>query len=167
MKINEVFTQNRAQSNAVIYYFAYGMLCDPRNMDYPGAQLIGAAVLPNFKLELLTHANIVAKNGTKVIGALWQINQSILENLDVVEGYPDYYTRISVDVTSKGKTYSAQVYVMTPRSRNIHQGGAAGQAYVESIYDGYEYAGIPVEQLFDAIDEHNDRLEQLVRRREY
>jgi gamma-glutamylcyclotransferase (GGCT)/AIG2-like uncharacterized protein YtfP len=143
-----------------IYYFSYGMLCDPDNMNHRGSQMIGRATLPNYKLELLSHANIVPAPG-KMYGTLWAINSKILEQLDMVEGYPDYYTRITKEVECNNKQYSAQIYVMTQSSRNYSLDRVPAIRYLNLIERGYQHAGIPLEQLDRAISDARARLEEL------
>ena len=131
-----------------IYYFAYGMLTDPDNME--GAELIGPATLKNFQFELFAHANVHPAAGTNVTGVLWSIDRNLLGVLDQIEGYPHYYDRKTVPVFANGKRYEAEVYTMTPSSREHSQGRATSKSYVNSLVRGYTNAGVPLDQISTA-----------------
>jgi len=138
-----------AEDLTQIYYFAYGMLTDPETIG-DRAEFIGKARLDNFSLELLLHANIVPSR-THMYGALWLINQDMLDELDEVEGYPTYYRRISRSVVANGSQYNAQIYIMTNDSRRQYYSSSPSQSYINQIAQGYRHAGIPVSQLNTAI----------------
>lgn len=144
---------------APLYYFAYGMLTNPNLMPKP-ARLIGAAKLQYYKLELLSHANVIEDRSSSVEGALWSVNSAIIEHLDTVEGVPYYYIRKPVEVHCNGKTYSAQIYVMTDSARqdSLHTGYPT-QHYVDTMVAGYRVAKIPVQQIATALDELEQRLD--------
>lgn len=144
---------------APLYYFAYGMLTNPNLMPKP-ARLIGAAKLQYYKLELLSHANVIEDRSSSVEGALWRVNPAIIEHLDTVEGVPHYYIRKPVEVHCNGKTYTAQIYVMTDDSRqNSLDTGYPTQHYVDTMVAGYRVAKIPVQQIATALDELEQRLD--------
>ena len=147
MLINEIIMES---GEAPIYYFAYGMLCDPEVMTE--AEMIGAAVLPNFQFELLRFANVIPTPGAKVSGTLWNISRKFLSELDMIEGYPQFYDRKTVPVTVKGQRYEAAVYTMTPESREQPDDTYPSQKYVDKIVRGYQHAGIPLDQLRDALE---------------
>lgn len=132
-----------------IYYFAYGMLTDP---DFMGdSTLVGVGTLPNFKFEMFQHANVVPAAGSKTYGSLWEINRKLLSTLDMTEGYPYYYDRKNVPVYCNGKKFEAEVYTMTPESRESSQGTSPKKSYLKRIMTGYHHAGIPLQQLKDSL----------------
>ena len=133
-----------------IYYFSYGMLTDPENME--GAELVGPAFLQNFQFELFAHANVHAKAGAVAAGVLWIVDRQQLGHLDRIEGYPHYYDRKTVPVFSNGKRYEAEVYVMTPSSRKYSINKKTSNSYVQSLIRGYNNAGIPLDQIEQAYD---------------
>ena len=153
MKIKEFITES---GEVLTKYFAYGMLCDPEIMK--GAELIGKAMLPNFEYELLQFANVFATPGAKVYGTLWNISRKFLSELDMIEGYPQFYDRKTVPVTVKGQRYEAAVYTMTPESRDSLQGTHPSQRYINKIVRGYKHAGIPLEQLRNALQDTHSRV---------
>ena len=132
------------------YYFAYGMLTDPKIMgDIP---LVGPAVLQNFRFELVQYANLVPEAGSRVHGSLWQVNDQIISELDQIEGYPNFYDRKTVPVVSNGKRYVAEVYIMTPESREWLEGTYPGKGYVRKLINGYRHAGLPIEQIYQGLE---------------
>ena len=131
------------------YYFAYGMLTDPRIMN--GVELVGKATLENFTLEMLHFANVVSTKGGRVFGSLWQVDRQLISQLDRIEGYPHLYDRKTVPVTANGQRYVAEIYTMTPQTREDMQGHPPTQDYINKIARGYKNAGIPIQQLKNAL----------------
>jgi gamma-glutamylcyclotransferase (GGCT)/AIG2-like uncharacterized protein YtfP len=152
MKIVEL-TEAVKRRHLPIYYFAYGMLTDPQYMKDVGARMVGRGVLDGYTLEMFLHANVHPGQG-RVIGTLWQINQKMLADLDMTEGYPDYYIRKIVPVycDATDKKYKATVYIMTPQSREGSIGRQPSERYVQMIARGYSHAGIPLSQLEHAVE---------------
>lgn len=134
-----------------IYYFAYGMLTDPDYME--AADLVGPAVLNNFKFKLYQYANVEASPGSTVVGALWRIDQDLLDELDMVEGYPSLYNRITVPVYSSGKMYKAQIYTMTLDTRQRLKKSYPSEHYIQTIIKGYKHAGLNLDQLYNSLEE--------------
>lgn len=130
---------------APIHYFAYGMLTDPGNV--PGAELIGQAILPNFRFEMFEYANVVPEAGSRVIGTLWKLDRKLLHQLDQVEEYPTLYDRKTVPVFHDGERYEAELYTMTPATRDDAQGSKPSRDYIKSLIRGYRNAGIPLGQI--------------------
>ena len=130
-----------------IYYFAYGMLTDPRQME--GAEFVGAATLPNFAFEFRGYANVYPARGA-VLGVLWKISREWLGHLDQVEGYPTLYDRKTVPVYCKGQRYEANLYTMTPDTRERLAGKKPGRGYVMQLVKGYNNADLPLQQISQA-----------------
>jgi gamma-glutamylcyclotransferase (GGCT)/AIG2-like uncharacterized protein YtfP len=131
------------------YYFAYGMLTDPDVMH--GVHMVGAAQLQNYQFELLQYANVYTRQGSTVWGTLWQVDQDVIRELDYIEGYPDFYTRRKVTVTSQGHKYKAEVYTMTQTSRAYLVDTSPNQAYINKLVRGYQHAGLPLSQIQAAL----------------
>lgn len=135
--------------NNKLYYFSYGMNCDPEIMamhDYCVA--IGSAILSGYHLSFNFHANI--EPGKKMMGVLWEIDQKTLKRLDFQEEYPIYYTRKTVNVLCCNNTYTAHTYIMNaiPRfSSNVFP----TQQYIKHMVNGYNKFGIPCKQINDAL----------------
>ena len=132
-----------------IYYFAYGMLTDPGYME--GAQPVGGAEARNFQFELLQFANVVPTPGAVTYGALWEVSRQKLRQLDSTEGYPNMYDRKTVPVFCAGKRYEANIYSLTPETRNDYfVGSVPSRDYIRTLARGYKIFGIPREQLVQA-----------------
>lgn len=128
-----------------IYYFAYGMLTNPKNMQ--GAEAVGAARLPNHKFEFYQFADVVAEPGSQVHGVLWKIPREMLAELDQVEGVPWLYNRKMVPVICDGERYEAYIYTMTPASRETVKNRIPSKSYVKSLGRGYARFGLPADQI--------------------
>lgn len=142
MKIKDILTEAGA---APIYYFSYGMLCDPEYMQ--GIELIGVAELPNFRYTMLEYADVIPESGSRVYGCLWNLDRQFLSQLDRIEGYPKLYDRKTVPVYVDGEKYVAELYTMTPETREQLAGTRPSQSYINSIVRGYNNAGVPLDQL--------------------
>jgi len=136
-------------SEKPIYYFAYGMLTDPALMT--DARLLSKATLKNFKFNLVQFANVTPSNGDEVHGALWEIDQDTLDRLDMTEGYPELYDRQTVSVLVEDEEVAAQVYVMTPNTKEWLNNTRPTKYYINRLYEGYTNAGIPLQQLTGAL----------------
>jgi gamma-glutamylcyclotransferase (GGCT)/AIG2-like uncharacterized protein YtfP len=135
-----------------VYYFAYGLLTDPRIMR--GAELIGRGELKNHRLEFRGFANVTESPGDTVYGALWQLPDGFLSHLDQIEGYPEMYDRRTVPVLCDGKKYTAEVYKMTPHYQEYF--GARREPkldYLSRLARGYIHVGVPNQQLHQAVQE--------------
>ena len=130
---------------APIYYFAYGMLTDPANV--PNGELIGQAILPNFRFEMFEYANVIPAAGSRVIGTLWKLDRKMMHQLDQVEEYPSLYDRKTVPVIQDGKRYEAELYTMTPTTRNDLRDSKPSMDYIKQLVRGYNNAGIPLAQI--------------------
>ena len=142
-----------------IYYFAYGMLTNPSQMQ--GAEFVGAATLPNFAFEFRGYANVYPHRGV-VQGVLWSVSREWLGHLDQVEGYPTLYDRKTVPVYSGGQRYEANLYTMTPATREQLEGKSPSRSYVMRLVKGYNNADIPLRQISQALGA--DKLSEMNRR---
>jgi gamma-glutamylcyclotransferase (GGCT)/AIG2-like uncharacterized protein YtfP len=131
------------------YYFAYGMLTDPELMK--GAELVGVGELRHHTFEFAGFANVAPSIGNKVLGALWIIDRTMLGELDDVEGYPHFYDRKTLPVYVDGAKYAAHVYIMRPDSREMLDNAKVKQNYITRIVNGYAHAGIPLNQVRNAL----------------
>jgi gamma-glutamylcyclotransferase (GGCT)/AIG2-like uncharacterized protein YtfP len=148
---NPNMNESREYPENPTYYFAYGMLTDPTYMK--NINLVGVAELRNFEYKMYQYANVEPKGGSKVYGCLWEIDREKISQLDKIEGYPTLYDRRTYPVYVDGKKYPAEVYVMTPNTLKHFEGTAPTDQYVDTVDTGYRNAGIPLEQLYDAVDE--------------
>lgn len=135
-----------------VYYFAYGLLTDPGIMQ--GAELVGPAKLKNHKFEFYGFANVTESAGDTVYGALWQLPDGFVSQLDKIEGYPEMYDRRTVPVFCRGQRYAAEVYKLTPAYKEYFESRRRpSEQYLRRLAKGYNRVGIPFNQLRTAIDE--------------
>ncbi len=126
-------------------YFAYGMNTHPESMSHrcPGARALGSAVLPDHRFRFALYADVVESPGSTAEGVLWEITRENLASLDILEGWPRFYTRKWVSVEWQGSTVQALVYQMTPD--NPDRAPVAG--YLKTLEEGYRHFGVSLEQL--------------------
>lgn len=131
-------------------YFAYGMNTNVAQMAHrcPNAVSLGAAELDGYELVFRGCADIRAREGTTMEGVLWDITDDCLAALDILEGYPTYYTRYDVPVFHNGEWKTAMVYKMN--SGDIFPPNAG---YLRMLFEGYSEHGADVTQIYDAVDE--------------
>ncbi len=130
--------------------FTYGMLTNSNIMSAE-ARRLGAAELPGFAWEMLSHANVFRRPGNSVLGVLWEIDYNLLKQLDRREGYPYSYTREMVRVQHHGRTRAAWVYIMTRHHRRQVRECYPSEHYFYSVLEGLEESGIADPNL-----EHHD-----------
>lgn len=132
-------------------YFAYGMNTNVGEMAHrcPGARTLGRARLPGYRFAFNRHADIMADATANTDGVLWEITESCLAALDVLEGYPFYYTRFEVDVEHRGKIVRAITYQMNPENQ---MPDLPSSSYYFMVSKGYAQHQVPQSQLREAYD---------------
>ena len=121
--------------------FTYGMLTNSNIMS-ADAKRLGAAELPGYAWEMLSHANVFKRHGNKVLGVLWEIDYNLLRQLDRRDGYPYSYTRELVQIKYQGRDKAAWVYTMTRQHRRQVQLLYPSEHYFYSVLEGLEESGI-------------------------
>ena len=131
-------------------YFAYGMNSNVTEMANrcPNSVNLGPAQIDNFEFVFRTHADIAPKKGAVCYGVLWEISEDNLDELDQLEGYPSYYTRFSVAVTTAESTTYALVYQMTNQTHD----GKPYPKYLQLVTEGYKENNIPQDQIVRALE---------------
>lgn len=110
-----------------MYYFAYGSNLNQKQMleRCPDSKPRFIATLPNYKLVFVGWsrqrrggvASIKPFRGEKVLGAIYDISDRDLRQLDSKEGYPDNYNRLKVTVfKEKGEPVEAITYIKARQS---------------------------------------------------
>ena len=100
-----------------MYYFAYSSnmnLEHMRRLCGWNFTVLGPSVLQDYEFgpDLRGYFNIRKKSGSRVNGVLYEVNQSCIDILDEVEGYPEVFGRVEVSVyDSMGKKFPAWVYL--------------------------------------------------------
>jgi len=117
-------------------YFAYA---SNLSKDYmlsrcPSAIPIKKAFLKNYKLVFNELADIIQNDGEEVMGALYVISKQELGQLDKLEGYPDLYARMIVEVEDDfGNKYDALAYSMVDKKLE-----SPPEHYYNILLKGYE-----------------------------
>lgn len=107
------------------YYFAYGSNMDDRQMRRrcPGAECLGRAVLPGYRLAERLYADIDPCPGRSVEGVLWTMGDGDIHALDGHEGVGHgIYARRIRCVLFGGRRLYAYCYEMTSETRRLREG---------------------------------------------
>lgn len=128
-------------------YFAYGMNTNKEEMAYrcPSAVPIGKAILPDYRFEFKSFATIVPSPGNKVEGVLWEISKTDELALDMLEGYPEFYDKRSVNI-KQDVDHIAMTYIMDPRGKTY----GPSNSYYSMVSQGYQQFGLSQQQLLEA-----------------
>lgn len=136
-------------------YIAYGSNMNLPQMAHrcPTAQVVGTSELKDYELlfrggKMSAVATVEPKEGNTVPVLIWQIHESDELSLDRYEGYPNFYGKQSMEVELNGQSVSAMVYVMTPG----HDFGIPSDFYINTIWEGYESAGLDTQILENAVE---------------
>ena len=129
---------------------AYGMNTNRAQMAHrcPAAVSLGVAELDNYRLVFRGCADIHPTPGETIEVVLWDITDDCLAALDILEGYPSYYTRYEVPVFHDQEWKSALVYKM-----NYGDIFPPNAGYLRMLFEGYTEHGADVQQIYDAVDE--------------
>lgn len=126
-------------------YFAYASNLSKEYMmsRCPNATAVKKAALKNYKLVFNELADIIQHEEDHVLGALYVISKQDLEELDRLEGYPDLYDRIVVEVEDEnGGKYDAFAYTMV--EKNLEN---PPDHYYKILVDGYKDWDLPDDKL--------------------
>lgn len=131
-------------------YFAYGMNTNLAEMERrcPTAVSLGAAWIEDYEFVFRTHADIEESPGNICYGVLWDISRADLKALDMLEGYPYYYTRFRVRV-NLGDHF---VYALTYQMNDQTYIQEPGRGYLEMVTEGYKQNAVPTNQIDRAIN---------------
>ena len=132
-----------------MYYFAYASNLSRKQMSErcPDAQPKFVATLYNYKLIFAGWsrkwhggvASIKPFRGERVTGAIYELSERGLRQLDKYEGYPDIYTRVNVIVTDGfGSRMEAVTYIKVEQSEETQP----SKEYLAIIQQGYRDWGI-------------------------
>ena len=128
-------------------YFAYGMNTNQEQMSVrcPSAVALGKAILPGHRFEFNSYATIVPDVNSQVEGVLWTITDRDESALDLLEGYPEFYSKKQVTVKQR-MDYIAMTYIMNTRGQRY----APSDSYYSMVSEGYQTFGLGQHQLLDA-----------------
>ena len=132
-----------------MYYFAYGSNLSKERMlkRCPDSKPLFMATLPNYKLVFVGWsrqwrggvASIKPFRGEKVLGAIYEISDRDLRQLDNSEGYPGSYRRLKVTVFDEdGQPVEAITYIRSEQSEETQP----SKEYLSLIQQGCRGGGI-------------------------
>ena len=122
-------------------YFAYGSNLNIVQMDNrcPLAQLVSRAVLEGYELAFRCGVlTILPKEGGRVDGILWKVNDRDERALDRYEGYPHLYTKETLTVQTDAGPQTAVAYVMT--APYCERAQPPSSTYLRTVLLGYRVA---------------------------
>lgn len=91
--------------------FVYGSLKSGgmvRGLDgFPGATIVGKATTryPDYNmLDLGSFPGVTKKGDKHIQGEVWEVDETTMNELDMIEGYPEFYKREKTE-TSQGRAW--------------------------------------------------------------
>ena len=131
------------------YYLAYGLNTNLQSMlaRCPDAKLLGNVCIKGYKLVFKTHCDIIAEKNSDLNCVLWSITQQCEKNLDLLEGYPEYYVKKNLNVSFQGKTVQALIYCMREKNSEI----LPSQNYLDLVVAGYRENKLDLDQIKRAL----------------
>lgn len=132
-------------------YIAYGSNLNQEQMAHrcPTAEIVGTAVLHNWRLAFYSVATIERSKGGKVPVLIWKITPQDERALDRYEGWPHLYRKETLRVTVNRKRVCAMIYIMNVKGRNY---SLPCGSYLETIHQGYLDADFDCEILLAAVE---------------
>jgi gamma-glutamylcyclotransferase len=132
-----------------VHYFAYASNLNKKQMlkRVPGSKPMFVATLPNYKLVFAGWsrqwrggcATIKLSRGDKVIGAIYEVSERDLRQLDSCEGYPGNYNRMNVTVFDEdGNPVEAVTYIKAGQLEETQP----SKEYLAVIQQGYRDWGL-------------------------
>lgn len=131
-------------------YAAYGsnLNHDQMSRRCPDARFYGTGTLPDYRLVFRGVADIEYCRGESVQIGLWRVTPNCVAALDSYEGYPRLYGRNNCRIyRGRGKYTDAFVYFM-----NAEGYRPPSAMYLNSISEGYQDCGLPLNSLRRALN---------------
>ena len=147
------------------YYIAYGSNLSVEHMRYrtPDAKIVGKGILRGWQLLFRSFATITENPAYTTPVLVWDISEEDEKNLDIYEGFPDFYAKRELPVTvtpiSGGQPLelTAMVYIMTER---YNTKSLPSISYYNILDSGYEMFGFDKTILRQALMESMDTTEK-------
>lgn len=140
-------------------YFAYGSNLSMAGMAgrCPGSLPVGTAMLQDWRLTFRGVADVEPSDGDIVFGALWTCPPRDVASLDSYEGVAGgFYRREWLTVQAEAGPVKALVYVMNPE--DLDNRSLPSPGYFNTIVNGYEDFGLPIDSLDEALRVTYDRV---------
>lgn len=130
-------------------YLAYGMNTNIDQMAgrCPGSISIGRVDIPEYRLVFRGVADIEECRGNVLQTVMWDITPTCEAALDILEGYPTFYTKRYIDVKFGTKTYEAMFYQMVGDRLDYSHPSPFYQYMLE---EGYQDHGLDLNQIYEA-----------------
>ena len=128
-----------------MYYFAYGSNLSKKQMKErcPDSKPMFVVTLHNYKLVFVGWsrqwrggiASIKPFRGEQVLGAIYEVSERDLRQLDRYEGYPHTCTRVNVAVTNEfGERIEAVTYIKAGQLEETQP----STEYLSAVQQGYK-----------------------------
>ncbi|AEO93772.1 gamma-glutamyl cyclotransferase [Bacillus phage G] len=136
-------------------YFAYGsnlLLAQMRDR-CKTSKPISPAVLKGYKLTFKANkrglgvADIIEDDSSEVFGAVYEVTEEDLKNLDKYEGHPNIYHREEVTVIVSGEEKLATTYVMDSEFKCKEP----EEDYLHKMLNGYHNWNLPINVVYEAV----------------
>ena len=147
---------------------AYGMNTNIDQMASrcPGSISIGRVDIPDYRLVFRGVADIEYSEGDVLQTVMWDITPACEDALDILEGYPTFYTKKYLQVEIGSKTYEAMIYQMVGDRLDY---STPSSYYQNMLEEGYQDHGLDLNQIYGAegFYEVEDTLDYINRRYAY
>ena len=143
------------------FYIAYGSNLNVRQMRMrcPDAVIIGTAFIPDYRLLFKgsksgNYLTIEPHSGSRVPVAVWAVSARDERQLDIYEGFPDFYYKkgfpleVKLSETGKIRKLTAFAYIMH-EDRPV---GIPSNLYMRTCLEGYDTFRFDKNVLVDAYD---------------
>ena len=133
------------------FYIAYGSNLNVRQMRMrcPDAVIIGTAFIPDYRLLFKG-----SKSGSRVPVAVWAVSARDERQLDIYEGFPDFYYKKGFSLDVK-QSESRKICKLTAFAYIMHEERKLGlpiTSYLQICGTGYRDFGFDLQYLLDAMD---------------
>ena len=130
-------------------YLAYGMNTNIDQMAgrCPGSVSIGRVDIPDYRLVFRGVADVEYCPGSELQTVMWDITPACEDALDMLEGYPTFYTKKYLTVDINGKMYDAMIYQMVGDRLDYSH---PNDYYQYMLEEGYQDHGLDLNQIYEA-----------------
>lgn len=130
-------------------YLAYGMNTNIDQMASrcPGSVSIGRVDIPDYRLVFRGVADIEYSPGDVLQTVMWDITPACEDALDILEGYPTFYTKMYLKVDINGKMHDAMIYQMVGDRLDYSH---PNSYYQQMLEEGYQDHGLELNQIYEA-----------------
>jgi len=132
-----------------MFYLAYGMNSNTNQMSNrcPKAMSFGRYDLKDHRIVFRGVADIEVSEGSVAQCVLWDITPECEVELDFLEGYPFFYDKKYVTISTNGREYEAMFYQMTEGHVNYYP---PNTYYQQMLEEGYSEHGLELDQIYTA-----------------